>query len=130
MKYLLDTNVLIAMFRGQYKIREAIAFFGFEQCCISEITLAEIKVGAYKSSYEKHAHEINFLYDNFRILPITPVLDTYAKLRAGLEANGTPVDNFDLLIAASALNNKMTIITHNLKHFSKIDNLTIQDWEQ
>ena len=55
MKYLLDTNVLVAMFRGQYGIREAILKAGFPNCAISEITLAELMTGAYKGGYGRQA---------------------------------------------------------------------------
>lgn len=48
MKYLLDTNVLIAMFRNQHGIRMRILQAGIDNCLVSEATLAEIKVGAYK----------------------------------------------------------------------------------
>lgn len=130
MKYLLDTNVLVAMFRGQHGIREALLKAGFGNCAISEITLAELLAGAHKGGYDRHAHEIAFLHDNFEIVPISHSLDAYARLRAELELQGTAVDSFDLLIAATAIQKKMTLITHNLRHFSRIPGLRIKDWER
>lgn len=130
MKYLLDTNVLDAMFRGQHGIREALLKAGFDNCAISEITLAELLAGAHKGGYDHHAHEIAFLHDNFEIVPIGPSLDTYARLRTDLEMNGTSVDSFDLLIAATAIQRKMTLITHNTRHFSRIPGLKVKDWER
>lgn len=56
MKYLLDTNVIIAMLRGQHGVREAIIKKGFSSCCISEITYAEILSGAVKSDLGRHQH--------------------------------------------------------------------------
>lgn len=129
MKYLLDTNVLVAMFRGQYGIRQAILKAGFENCAISEITLAELLTGAYRGGFDRHAHEIAFLRDHFEIVPISAALDVYARLRADLEGNGTPLDSFDLLIAATALGNKLILVTHNTRHFSRIPGLKIRDWE-
>ena len=130
MKYLLDTNVLVAMFRGQYGIREAILKAGFPNCAISEITLAELMTGAYKGGYERHAHEITFLHDNFEIIPISQSLDTYARLRAELEKQGSPLDSLDLLIASAAINGKMTLVTHNARHFARIPGLKQADWEK
>lgn len=130
MKYLLDTNVLVAMFRGQYGIREAILKAGINNCVVSEITLAELLTGAYKSGYDRHLHEIQFLQDNFEILPISPALEAFARLSASLEKQGTPLDGFDLLIAATAMNGKLTLVTHNTKHFSRIPGLKIKDWEK
>lgn len=129
MRCLLDTNVLIAMFRGQHGIRQAILKAGFENCSISEITLAELLSGAYKGGFDRHAHEIAFLRDHFEIVPISAALDVYARLRADLERNGTPLDSLDLLIAATALGSKLTLVTHNTRHFSRIPGLKIRDWE-
>lgn len=130
MKYLLDTNVLVAMFRGQHGIREALIKAGLDNCAISEITLAELLAGAHKGGYDRHAHEIAFLHDNFEIVPIGPSLDTYAKLRTDLERHGVSVDSFDLLIAAIAIQRKMILITHNTRHFSRIPGLKAKDWER
>lgn len=130
MKYLLDTNVLVAMFRGQHGIREALIKAGLDNCAISEITLAELLAGAHKGGYDRHAHEIAFLHDNSEIVPIGPSLDTYAKLRADLERHGIYVDSFDLLIAATAIQRKMIFITHNTRHFSRIPGLKAKDWER
>ena len=130
MKYLLDTNVLVAMFRGQHGIREAILKAGFSNCAVSEITLAEILTGAYKGGYERHAHEIAFLHDNFTIIPIGSSIDIYARLRASLEQQGLSVDSLDLLIASSAINGKMTLVTHNSRHFARIPGLKTVDWEK
>ena len=130
MKYLLDTNVLIAMFRGRQCIRKAILKAGFENCLVSEITLAEIIYGAHKGGYEKHSHEIQFIKDQFRILAISDAIERYAQLRAKLESNGLRLDSFDLLIAASALSESLTLVTHNTKHFDRIPSLKIKDWEK
>lgn len=129
MKYLLDTNVLVAMFRGQHGIREAILKAGFGNCAISEITLAELLTGAYKGGYDRHAHEIAFLHDNFEIVPVSPAIDCYARVRAALEQQGASVDSLDLLIAATAIQGKMTLVTHNTRHFARISGLKLKDWE-
>ncbi|MBO6170278.1 MAG: PIN domain-containing protein [Bacteroidales bacterium] len=130
MRYLLDTNVLVAMFRGQHGIREAILKAGMSNCAVSEITFAELLTGTYKGGFERHSHEIQFLQDNFEILPISPVLETFARLCASMEKQGTPLDGFDLLIASSAMSGKMTLITHNTRHFSRIPGLKFKDWEK
>lgn len=130
MKYLLDTNVLISMFRGQHGIREAILKAGIENCAISEISYGEIVTGAYRGGYDRHAHEIEFLKSRFNILPVSPAIETFGRLRAELLDNGTPIDSLDLLISATAIENGLTVITHNLKHFEVVPGLEVQDWEQ
>lgn len=131
MKYLLDTNVLIAMFRKQHAIREQILKMGIENCVVSEVTLAELKVGAYKTNDPRQWHEVNETSRSFTIINITSDdFDLYARNRALLENQGTKIDSLDLLIGCSAVNNNLIVVTHNTKHFARIPNLTIDDWEQ
>lgn len=130
MKYLLDTNVLIAMFRGQYGIREAILKAGFENCIVSEISFVELLYGAHKAGYERHSHEINFIKNQFTLLPVSGAIEQYAVLRAQLESGGMRLDNFDLLIAAAAIAKGLTLVTHNTRHFSRIPKLKVKDWER
>ena len=131
MKYLLDTNVLVAMFRKQHGIRENILQAGIDNCLVSEATLAELKVGAYKTNDPRQWREVNETSEAFSIVPITATdFDLYARNRALLESQGTKIDSFDLLIGSSAVNNGLTIVTHNKKHFERIPNLQIVDWEK
>lgn len=130
MKYLLDTNVLIAMFRKQHGIREKILKAGIDNCLISEVTLAELKVGAYKTNDPRQWREVRETSEAFDIVPVTATdFDLYARNRALIENMGTKIDSFDLLIGSSAVNNGLTIVTHNKKHFARIPNLHIVDWE-
>ena len=131
MKYLLDTNALIAMFRKQHGIREKILQAGIDNCFVSEATLAELKVGAYKTNDPRQWREVNETSEAFSIVSITASdFDLYAKNRALLESQGTKIDSFDLLIGSSAVNNGLSIVTHNKKHFARIPNLRIVDWEE
>ena len=129
MTFLLDTNVLIAMFRGKENIRKAILEAGIEHCAVSEITLAEIVAGAYKGGIDKHRHEIMFLKEKFSILPISPYLETYGRIRAELEIKGERLDSFDLLLGATALDENLTIVTHNQRHLGCIKGIRLLDWE-
>jgi len=130
MKYLLDTNAIIAMFRDLHGMRAAILKAGFDTCAISEITLAELLYGAYKGGYERHSHEVRFVKEHFKVIPISDSVIKYAQLRTQLEADGVRLDNFDLLIAATAITEGFTLITHNKKHFDRIPGLKIKDWER
>ena len=130
MKYLLDTNAIIAMFRDLHCMREAILKVGFDKCFVSEITLAELFVGIYKTSYEAHIHEIRFIEEHFSVVPTSAAIEKYAEIRAQLESDGIRLDNFDLLIAATAISERMTLVTHNTKHFERIPRLNVRDWER
>ena len=130
MKYLLDTTVLISMIKDQHDARRKIENNGFVNCAVSEITLGELIYGAYKGGYERHKGESDFVKDVFKILPIGGSLDTYARLRSELESKGIRLDNFDLLIAATAIDTNRTLVTHNTRQFERIPGLKLTDWEQ
>ena len=130
MKYLLDTNVLIELFKNNQQVMSAAAMAGLPNCAVSEITLAELIYGANKGGFDRHYHEIEFVKKQITIHPISNHIETYGRLRALVEKKGARIDNFDLLIAATALDRDLTLVTHNAGHFERIPGLKLIDWEQ
>lgn len=130
MKYLLDTNVLIAMFKGDKDIRNTIMRVNPEECVISDLTLGELLVGAYKKKMPKFVEQVEMARQKFPTLPITiDVIDKYAQTRALLESQGLKLDTIDLLIGSTALFHDITVVTHNTKHFARIPEVKVEDWE-
>lgn len=131
MKYLLDTNICIFYMKGLFNLDKKIENIGNENCYISEITLAELKFGVENSERKKKNTEAldNFI-NGIKIVPIYNSLDFYAIEKARLRKLGRTVDDFDLLIGASAVSNNMILITNNIKHFKNIKSIEIQDWTQ
>lgn len=129
MKYLLDTNAVISMMKRQHGMQERILEAGLEQCAVSEITLAELYVGFYKGKDERQRREVEAVKRLFTILPITEAIELYAQNRAELELTGRRIDDFDLLIGSTAVCHNLTLVTHNSRHFLRIPNLQIMDWE-
>lgn len=102
-KYLLDTNICISMLKDKYGIRSKIREIGTCNCCVSEITIAELFYGASKS--QRKAERIKDVYETlrlFKVLPIYPALELYGK---------------------------MVMVTANIKHFDRMDGITIENWE-
>ena len=64
----------------------------------------------------------------FFILPIYSSLDIYAKEKARLKKLGLMIDDFDILIGASAVVNEMTMVTNNSNHLSRLKNIVLEDW--
>ena len=129
MKYLLDTNTCISLLKNVNGIRAKIIAVGMDECCVSEITIAELYYGAAKSGRTQHYDDVRFIQDHFEILPIQPALDLFGRNKYALEAKGMRIDDFDLLIASTAIFNNLTVVTHNTKHFNRIQNLQVEDWE-
>lgn len=127
--YLLDTNICIELLKGNRTVRAHVEKAGPRNCCISEITVAELYYGAYKGerSFEKK-QDIRFLLELFDLLPIAPSLAVYGEIKTLLERKGEHLDEFDLLIGASALEAGHCLVTNNTKHLSRIPGLKLEDW--
>jgi len=128
-KYLLDTNICIFYLRGKYSLNEQLKQVGFENCCISEITLAELKYGAEFSEFvSDNMKLVDEFAKHITILPIFNSLGLYAKEKAHLRKRGALIDDFDLLIGCSAIANKLILVTENEKHFNRIRKIKIENW--
>jgi tRNA(fMet)-specific endonuclease VapC len=128
-KYLLDTNICIYFLKGQFDLNKKIEEIGEENCLLSEITVAELKFGVEnRVQKEKNRKNNDAFQAKFKILPVFPALDIYAKEKSRLKTKGKIVDDFDLLIGATAIHNNLTLVTRNVKDFNRLDGIIIEDW--
>jgi tRNA(fMet)-specific endonuclease VapC len=128
-KYLLDTNICVYFLNGQFNLKEKIREVGFENCVVSEITIAELKYGIAKSSKkEKNQQALDAFQSKIDILPIFPALDIYATEKVRLKTKGKILDEFDLLIGATAIHNNLILVTKNVSDFDRLDGIIIEDW--
>jgi tRNA(fMet)-specific endonuclease VapC len=128
-KYLLDTNICAYFFNGQFNLKEKIRQVGFENCVVSEITIAELKYGVAKSTQkEKNLSILEAFQTKIEILPIFPSLDIYATEKARLKTKGKMLDDFDLLIGSTAIFNRLTLVTRNVSDFDRLEGILIEDW--
>ena len=128
-KYLLDTNICIYFLKGQFELDSKIKEIGLENCFISEITVAELKFGAEKSQrVEQNRKVVSRFIDQMSILPIYSSIDFYAQEKIRLQKQGTPIDEFDLLIGATAISNDLVLVTNNTKHFNRLTDIQLEDW--
>jgi tRNA(fMet)-specific endonuclease VapC len=128
-KYLLDTNICIYHIKGLYDIDKKIEEVGVENCCLSEITIAELKFGVENSeNKEKNKEEVEKFIKLFQVIPISPCLDTYAAEKAKLKKQGNLIDDFDLLIGCTAIANDFILVTRNLNHFERLSSIKLENW--
>jgi len=128
-KYLLDTNICIHFLGGEYDINKKIEKAGLENCFVSEITIAELKFGAENSQQkERNRKTIDDFTKKFLILPIYNSLDIYAKEKARLRKKGRSLDDFDLLIGATAILHDFILVTRNVSDFDRMDGIKIENW--
>ena len=128
-KYLLDTNICIYFLKGLYDLHEKIESAGVENCFVSEITIAELKYGVENSRHTaKNRETLEKFQNKFTILPIFTALDIYAKEKARLRKKGKLIDDFDLLIGATAITHNLILATRNVSDFDRLDEIMIEDW--
>ncbi len=130
--YLLDTNICVFYLRGKYNVDQHIDEVGWENCYISEITMLELKMGAelsmHKDGIDRTKQLDRFLSD-IKILPINDAIDIAAQEKVRLRLAGTPCDdNFDLLIACTAIANDMVCVTDNTKDFFRFQGIRLENW--
>lgn len=128
-KYLLDTNICVCIMRGKYNVYKKLREVGIKNCIISEITYAELLYGAECCDRPEETHRlVSEFCEDIGIVPISDCLKEFAKIKAILRRKGTPIDDFDLLIACSALVNDFVVVTDNRRHFDRIPGLTVHNW--
>ena len=103
---------------------------GIENCFISEITVLELRYGAENSN---DLIKSNKAVDNFlggiSVIPIFGSIKLYAKEKVRLKKIGKPMhDEFDLLIGVTAIKNKLTLVTDNVKDFERLEGIKIENW--
>jgi tRNA(fMet)-specific endonuclease VapC len=115
--------------RGKFDLKQKFNRAGVDNCFISEITLAELKFGVENSPNPgKNQEALASFLSGIKVLPIFHALDVYAKEKARLRKAGTPIDDFDLLIGATAVSHNMVMVTNNAAHFNPLQNIVIEDW--
>ena len=128
-KYLLDTNICIFYIKGQYGLNKKIAEIGEENCFISEMTVAEMKYGIENSkTIELMRPIVEDFITKFIVIPIYSSLDVYAKEKARLRKDGMLIDDFDILIGSTSIFHNMVMVTNNVAHLGRLENVVIEDW--
>lgn len=131
LQYLLDTNICIYIAKQQpLSVLEKFSQLSIGQLSMSTITYGELLFGAQKSHNSKKA--LHILEELTNLIPPLPVPTDagkfYGEIRHKLEKKGTPIGNNDLWIAAHALSLELILVTNNVKEFSRITHLKIENW--
>lgn len=128
--YLLDTNIVIASMKGQPRVRRKLEILPLPQLRLSSIVLGELEFGAEKSAYgERNRARIDELAKRLPLLGIDrETCRHYAQVRAHLERQGTPIGANDTWIAAQTLASGAVLVTDNKREFSRIPDLSLENW--
>jgi tRNA(fMet)-specific endonuclease VapC len=133
MRYMLDTNIMVYVLNARPHHQAVLDRFDREEprdMVVSSITLAELRFGIEKSrrreasrtALHRALHALNVVAFDVKAAV------TYGAVRAALETTGKPIGPLDTLIAAHALSLDLTLVTSNLREFSKVRELRVENW--
>jgi tRNA(fMet)-specific endonuclease VapC len=133
LRFLLDTNVCIDYLTGRFAaVVDRIQGASPEDLATSSVVAAELRYGAEKSRRPDVNHSrLDILLSEIRVLEFDDAAArAYGTLRDGLEKRGRVVGAHDLLIAAHAVSLGLTLVTDNVREFSRIKGLAVQNWRR
>jgi tRNA(fMet)-specific endonuclease VapC len=130
--YLLDTDILIYSLKSHKIVQQNLRRHLHDPIRISAVTLMELYYGAYKSQkVANNLAKIKTIENTLEIIPVSrELVEIFGVLKSDLEKVGTPLDDFDLILASTAMSHNLTIVTNNVKHFGRIDGLKMENWSK
>jgi tRNA(fMet)-specific endonuclease VapC len=129
-RHLLDTNIVSDLVRNpQGRMAARISVVGEESVCTSVIVASELRYGAAKKGSDRLTAQLERVLGALPVLPFESPADlVYGRLRAQLEAAGTPIGGNDMLIAAHAISLGCSLVTDNQREFARITALDVVNW--
>lgn len=133
MRYLLDTNAVSALMKGEPRVRERLRAVSHRDVAIPQPVVAEIAYGIERLPRSKRRDALQERFDLLRAelarAPWTDaVSDHFGVVKAALERRGERIEDFDAAIAAHALAEGAVLVTANLDHMVRVPGLTVEDW--
>lgn len=130
---LIDSDILSFYLKNNQQVIQHVNTYlsTFDKLNISIISYYEILSGLRFRDAHKRIEVFRLLMESNNIIPLTLEATNIASgLYATLRHAGTPIDDIDLFIASIALEHNWALVTHNQRHFGKIDGLERYDWTQ
>jgi len=130
LRYLLDTNTLIYAQKYQGRCLEKMASHPVDALAWSVINVQELNLGVAKSSHPQRLQSyMALLRQRYQVLDYTSACaEAAGALQAILQRQGTPIGPYDLQIAGIALAHNLTVVTRNVREFSRVPDLRVEDW--
>ena len=128
--YLIDTDILIYALRGDEQVMAQLERTASAPKAISVISYGELLYGARKSGRrDENLARARRLAEVIRVVEVSPaVMEAFGSLKARLEQDGRRLDDFDLVIAATAITIGYRLVTNNDRHFARIEGLHLENW--
>ncbi|WP_028216156.1 type II toxin-antitoxin system VapC family toxin [Paraburkholderia oxyphila] len=129
MKFLLDTNAVIAILKGETSMLTQLRAYLPVDFGLPSIVAHELYYAAYKSQRStQNLARVEAL--QFEVVAFDAEDAQHAgEIRARLAAAGMPIGPYDALIAGQARARRLTLVTHNVREFARVDGLRVEDWQ-
>lgn len=130
MRYLLDTNILIALSKSRPEIADRLSSIAARQIFLSFVVVAEIEYGIAKSQQQARNRRVfDSLLAGFSVVSFDHAAAVhYGPIRSELERQGCLIGPYDLMIAAHALALDAILVTDNTREFSRVSGLRLENW--
>jgi tRNA(fMet)-specific endonuclease VapC len=126
---MLDTDTVSYFVRGEGRVAERLLTFPVTAFCISAMTIAEMAYGATHRKAANIQRALTTIVSAMTIAPFDAACAVeFGRLASELMKRGTPIGQMDTLIAAHALTLDVTLVTNNVKHFSRVRGLRVENW--
>lgn len=126
---MLDTDTVSFALRGEGGVEAHLANLIPSNVCMSAVTLAELTFGASKRKSRRLHALIDAFTTGVRVVPFDgKAAQRFGSLSAALDEAGTPIGQFDTMIAAHALALDVTLVSNNTKHFALVPDLRLDNW--
>lgn len=133
MRYLLDTNSISYLFRGEGRIAERLLAITPADAGIPAPVVYEARAGVLRLADGARRQAMLGALDQLAATLAVAAFDAAAavaaaRIRAALEAQGTPIGPIDTLIAGTAIARGATLVTRNLREFERVPGLSLENW--
>lgn len=126
---LLDTDTCIGLLKGDDAVVSSWRAC-VDQCALPSMVIGELYYGAFKSTVrEKELVRVDRFVDIFpEIKPSRRSMHRFGEIKATLEQKGTRLPDADIIIASIAIDEGLALVTGNVRHYSRIEGLVIENW--
>ena len=128
-RFMLDTDIVSYFMRDEGGVAERLLRLPATDLCVSAITVAELAFGASRRAASKIHRKIGIFTRMIMVMPFDEACAIeFGRVAAESMKRGVPIGQMDAMIAAHALTLDVTLVTNNVRHFSRVRGLRVENW--
>ena len=135
MKYILDTNVVAALMKGEPTVVSRLRATAKTDVALPQPVAAEVAFGLARLPRSKRRDHLERAWQALaaeipRLSWTDDVSEAFGRIKSTLERSGRPIDDFDIAIAAHAVTEGASLVTFNTRHMERVPALSLEDWSR